>query len=439
MRAAFTKITTAYLSLMVTGYLLWTGTQGYQQITAAKYHAFLALSGGYVLIVAFFGVESLLVGAVKAPSPKALWQKSSWPQRMAILYLALTWLSAVLSPYFPETVWGGSRYENALTITLYGLCFLLVSIYGRPRKSLLTIAAAAISAFCVLCIAQLYGGNPLGLYPAGYNYFDAGTSYPGAYLGTIGNVDFVASFLCLVIPLFWISLLRLTGRRRMFLLVPLALSLFVLLKMNVLAGLVGVALGGMIALPVALPVSKKTRRRLAAGLLAALTLGMIFLYLFDFGTGLFHEAHQTLHGNLNEHFGSGRIHIWRETLREIPKHLWFGAGPDTMAHANLEAFTRYDEALGARLVSTIDTAHNEYLNILYHQGVFALLVYLVLLGTLCRGWVKASGKSPAAAALGGAALCYCVQAFFGISMCVTAPYFWIVLGLLHRACGETAA
>ena len=41
-----------------------------------------------------------------------------------------------------------------------------------------------------------------------------------------------------------------------------------------------------------------------------------------------------------------------------------------MLYGGLEAFTRYDEALGGTIIGRIDVAHNEYLNILYHQGNF---------------------------------------------------------------------
>jgi len=104
-----------------------------------------------------------------------------------------------------------------------------------------------------------------------------------------------------------------------------------------------------------------------------------------------------------------------------------------MSHAQLEAFTRYDPDKGVELVAEIDTAHNEYLNILFHQGIFALLAYLAALGIAAAKWIKHGNTAPAAAACGASVLCYCIQAFFGISMFLTAPFYWITLGLLDGA------
>jgi O-antigen ligase len=381
--------------------------------------------------MALAAVEGLLVGGVRLKPIRDAARGTSWAQRLIILYMLLTWLSALCSDYFPQTVIGVSRYEGALTITIYCLCFLLVSAFGVVTRRMLYCMAAAATAFGALCILQLAGLNPFTLYPEGYNYFGAYTDYSGAYLGTIGNVDLVAAFLCIVIPLLWIALLRLRGKARLLLIVPLGICLYVLVRMYVLAGLVGVAVGGVISLPVVLPISAKRRKILACGIAGAALLAVIVLFAADIGGGMLHEVHEILHGNIGEDFGSGRIHIWSQVLSQIPSHPLLGAGPDTMTNANLEAFSRYDKTYGFMIVSQIDVAHNEYLNILYHQGIFSLLVYLAFLVLLAKKWLSRSAENPAVAMLGGAAACYCIQAFFGFSMCITAPFFWTTAALLE--------
>lgn len=255
-------------------------------------------------------------------------------------------------------------------------------------------------------------------------------------MGTIGNVDLVAAYFCLVIPLLWVALLRQQGWRRWLLLIPLAAALTVLLCMSVLAGLVGVFGGGILALSVVLPAEARTRRHLALTLLAAAGLALILLWTWDVGDGLLHEMHQLLHGRADGSFGSGRLYIWKEVLKRVPGQLGFGTGPDTMLLAQIEPFTRYDENLGALIVGQIDVAHNEYLNLLYHQGIFALVAYLAALIWLAGQWIRRSRTDAAVAMLGAAALCYGVQAFFGFSMCMTAPFFWLTLALLTSRCRE---
>lgn len=77
-----------------------------------------------------------------------------------------------------------------------------------------------MSLCCLLSLWQLAGGNPLGLYPNGLSYSDAGTAYSGAYLGTIGNTDLLAAVMCVAVPAFFYGAWKL---RRHWLLVPLAL------------------------------------------------------------------------------------------------------------------------------------------------------------------------------------------------------------------------
>lgn len=424
------KITAVYIYLLLIFFLFYSGTGGYQTVQEAKYLMFCVICGGYLAVMVLLWLEGLLVGAQKFVSPLSVFRSASAVQKLAVGYAALTWLSAILSPYWPDTVLGASRYEGAVTITIYVGCFLLVSAFGRATPRMLAVFGAAAALFSILCIAQMAGWNPFGLYPAGYGYADAYTAYSGAYLGTIGNVDLVAAFLCLAIPLMAVGIFRLKNKARLLLFVPLALSLYVLFKMWVLAGLVGVLAGGVLAIPAVVPAEPKIRRGLAVGILLAGVLAVTAVYLVDPGGGLFHELHELLHGNLDAGFGSGRIHIWSSVLERVPSHLWLGTGPDTMIYAGIEPFTRYDETFGL-IVSRIDTAHSEYLNILFHQGIFALLAYLAMLILALKKWVLGDRRDAVTAMLGSAVFCYCIQAFFGFSVCITAPFFWLALALLE--------
>lgn len=427
----FDNITRIFLLLLTSIFVLYTGFGGYQGITTAKYEAFLLLCGGYVCVIAIVFVESsLLIG--KGFQIKNAVKNSTITQRFAVSYLLLTWVSAFLSAYCPETIIGASRYEGALTISVYVLCFLFVSAYGKIDRVLIAVVAVSVTFFDILSIAQLYGLNPFWMYPEGYNYFDAYVAYGGEFLGTIGNVDLVAAFLCLVIPLFLGAIILGTDKKRYLLLVPLMLSAVVLVKMNVMAGIVGVTAGLLLSFPIIFPMEANKKKALWIYVGVLVVLGFVALYLLDTGTGMLHEIHEILHGNADKSFGSGRLYIWQSVLERIPKNIFFGTGPDTMIHSGIEAFSRYDETLGATIVSQIDMVHNEYLNVLYHQGIFAFFAYIGLLGTLAVRWIKGGDSNARAAVLGSMVLCYSIQAFFGFSMCITSPLFWAALGLLDK-------
>lgn len=287
--------------------------------------------------------------------------------------------------------------------------------------------------FSFLCILQLHGWNPFYLYPEGYSYAGAYVDYAGAYLGTLGNVDIVAAFLAMEIPILVGAMVKMNGKNRMLVIVPLFLAMYVLLKMSVLAGIVGAVCGIVLSLPVLLPLSKQRRIVAWCALGVAAVIWVAFLYMMDCGTGMLHEAHELLHGNIDPNFGSGRLHIWTEVLRQVPGQLWFGSGPDTMLLTEITSFSRYDSLHDINIVSKIDVAHNEYLNVLFHQGVFALISYLALLGLTIRKWIADGPSNSALGILGAGAAGYCIQAFFGFSMCITAPLFWLLLGLINGA------
>ena len=423
-----------FLALLASVFLL--GIADFQIVMQTKAALFYSICGGYAGLTLLLLLEGLVVGSY---SPKVLWEKirpDSWVQIFLLLYLGFTFISAAVSEY-PAAAWlGGTRLESALTIAIYVLSAYWLSKFGKAEPWMMHLFGGASAAFGLLCILQLCGLNPLGLYPAGYNYYDGYKAYSGAYLGTIGNVDLVAAFLCIAIPILWVYLLRGKGKARLWLLLPLAMLLGVLMKMWVLAGLVGVVCGAALSVPVVCPFSKKIKILywclLGGGAIAAVAV----LWLVDFGGGMLHEMHQMLHGQVSETFGTGRLHIWQSVLELVPKNLWFGTGPDTMAFANIEPFRRFDETLEMQLVAHIDTAHNEYLNVLYHQGIFALGSYLALLGAAAWRWFKSARKKMGAALFGAAACCYLVQAFFGISQPIATPFFWACLGLLEYYCNQ---
>ena len=410
-------ITQAYIILLMSVFLFFTGTNGYMDITLSKFRAFYILSCTYAVSMAAAGFA--VAKTRQSFSPAALLKKLSWPQRTALLYLTITWISAAASPYWPETVLGASRYEGAFSISLYVLCFLLVAAYGE-----------AVTLESLLCIVQLTGYNPFGLYPAGYSYFDAGKSYSGEYLGTVGNTDLLAAFYCLAVPILTYSMAYINGAKRLMLLVPLALSAYVLIRMSVMAGLGGIGAGLLLALPMTF--KKKRARLIYAGVLTVLLLAaLLTIYAVDL-PGMLHEVHNILHGDLDSSFGSGRIHIWKETAAKAVTRPLLGFGPDTMINGGLAPFRRYNAELGITLVARIDTAHNEYLNIWYHQGILALGAYIWLLVLLARRWTASAPVDGTTLALGAGIIGYCAQAFFGLSMCITAPFFWTALGLLAR-------
>ncbi|MBU5625668.1 hypothetical protein KQI82_01800 [Oscillibacter sp. MSJ-2] len=111
------RLTALYLGLMALVYPLWV-TGDYQTISAQKFRCFLFLTGGYVLAMAVLGIEMSLLGQARCPKPRQVWKGASAPQRLIVLFWLLSALSTLLSPWRSEALWGMSRNEGFVTLSL---------------------------------------------------------------------------------------------------------------------------------------------------------------------------------------------------------------------------------------------------------------------------------------------------------------------------------
>lgn len=119
-----------------------------------------------------------------------------------------------------------------------------------------------------------------------------------------------------------------------------------------------------------------------------------------------------------ENYGSGRLTIWKNTMKIVPKYFWFGAGIDNFGYVypDHEAHVYYDKA------------HNEYLQILITQGIFTLITYLLLLLSMFIDGLKSKEKMAWVLLVGFVG--YAIQAFMNISVTTVAPFYFIICGML---------
>ena len=415
----------AFAALMAAVYFLYFGAGGYVNLSRAKRGMFYCLSGGYLLLTALLTGFALGIGTLKPADLRARLRPVRLPVLLLLGYLACTAISCVLSPYAPRTVLGCTRDEGLITIALYVLCAVTLAVFCRPRRWLIWVLATAALAQSVLVLLQLSGANPLTLYPEGEDFFTTGERFAG----TLGNIDLLGAWFCAAIPILAVGLLRGESRLRFLLAAPLAAAVYACLRVGVLASFVGIAGGLALAAPFILRLKRRGTilYYLCLGLLGLAALALCYA-LPQAG-----QVHRILHGELDPSFGSGRIYIWREVLSRCKSRWLFGWGPDTMALSDIPPFTRFDPEQGVTVTAAIDVAHSEYLNILYHQGIFALLFYLAALGLSLFRAARRAKASDGCAILGTAVLCYAIGALFGISHLISSPAMWLSLGLLLGA------
>ncbi len=450
------RIINTYMFLILSVYLLAVPFGGYEVISGFKFILFSALTLPFIILSA-------------ARSYKGL-KKITMMQAAAMLYFLFSIISALLSDFGALTVIGADRYEGLLSVFLYVFLFITLSVNLKAAKWQLYVFGASVTLMCIIILLQLAGLNPLGLYPSGISYMDSNVLYSGKYAGTIGNAGLTAAILSTAAVLFTLAVIRLGGWLWLMLL-PALLACLVLGRLDISSGNLALLAALVMALPAAVsdlnklirllivyplitavwfydrlslllfilivlfylaalllykfkPHIKRIRLYTWITLFLLLMLTLIYVCLYKGSQyGTIYEANRLMHGVWNDDFGNGRLFIWREVWSLVKQKPLFGGGPDTLGLRGLPYYLWYSGATPVH--SYITAAHNEYLNVLVNQGIFAALCYIALPVMALIKLYRSKKESVIIAS--GAALCYSVVALFGISMCASAAFYWILL------------
>ena len=408
MRCAW--LTDKYILCLLALFPLFTGFHGYANLTAAKFWLYTGATALWLLGV----LANLCTGArLFERKPGAFFY-------LTCAFLAWSAVSAAFSPWREKTLLGAGRYDGLFTQLLYALTALGAARWGRRRVLYVRVFGASLFLCCAAALWQLAGGNPLGLYPNGWRFADAGTLYSGMYLGTVGNTLLLGSVLSLGVPVLAYTALRNRGYD-LFLLVPAATALYILYRSDCSSA--WVALTGSCALLAPKLAHGARRRAVLAAEGVLLVFALLAVYFYPGEGGTLYEASRLLRGETDASFGSHRWEIWREVCALIRQRPVFGGGPGTAALRLHIEFTRYVPETGRTLGTYVTNAHNEYLGYAMNLGLPGLALYLGMMGvTFFR---RRDGN---AAWLWGAAA-YWIQAFFSLGLVVTAPLLWLAWGL----------
>ena len=401
--------------------LLQTGT--YSHITLDKWWFMISLT---VLTLIWFIIPLLFSEkADKNMSPvPVFWRTSAfW---LGLLLLLWILLSNLFSPLSLRVCFlgGTGRREGFLTqfcyLTIF-FCFLLSRVQRTP---LLLSAGIGLVVFTVVVLLQRAGGNPLYLYPDGYSY----ASTP-EFQGTIGNVDMVAGYLCLLSGLFLSSclsmkrtLVRFNFSLFFFSLTMLALCGFLLVSIHVQFGLL--TMGVLIVWAFLRLLPKRWR---VSALLLLLVIFLAVVWFWSDSSGGLWELHEILHGRLQLSFGSNRLAVWKYSLGLAGQNWILGSGSDSFVF-RFDDYCRQNSLVvpefqgDLQLPVNFDNPHNEYLAQWLNHGFPSMILFLLLILT---GMIRKKGGGTYSLAV----LSYAVQAFFSFSVCIVAPMFWVLLGL----------
>lgn len=350
------------------------------------------------------------------------------PVKLVLLYLLCVTITLPFSTDVMLSLKGRSfRLESYSAILFYGILMMLGAFFYTFKPWHVRLYAVGVSCVAVYGIFQKFGLDFQPQDPLMYGG-------PGASYATIGNPNFLGSFLTLALPILIYAFIR--GPKAY--LLPCGLVYFCLLCTNTRGAWIG-SLLGFVLLGVFLLGERENRRLFAvvSGVFALLTL--VFL-LVNSGFGarflsVFADLSKMLRGDDWEKGGSYRLFIWSKTLELIRMRPLTGFGIETLGQVMGQYFEKdIIRVTGRHLV--IDRAHNEYLHIAVSSGIPAALSYLAFEGTTLYRGLKNWRRSLMLVPLVCSIAAYMAAACFNISVVTVAPVFWIFCGIAVRLSGE---
>lgn len=354
--------------------------------------------------------------------------KGDITNKILLLYL----LSLIVSTFFAfnkaYAVFGSpGRYEGIITICLYMILFLISRLYINVDEKLfkiILISAAVVSGYGIL---QTFGIEPFPRDADRINWVNA--------FSTIGNPNFLGSYLVLMIP---ISVYLFIVDKSLLGMVGYIILFYCLLGTNTR----GAWLGYIVAIITFTVIhfiyfrySKAEFRRYVILFIATL----VILLLFNFKTGgallnrfltISLDAKELLtDGEKADLTGSHRGFIWKRVIELIKQRPITGYGLENLG----EMFVKYysqDMIEFWGKVRYPDKAHNEYLHIAVTSGIPSLMIYLSFLTIIITNGLKKLANNKLLLLLLSSVIGYMAAAFFNISIVSVAYIYWIFLGLI---------
>jgi len=319
-------------------------------------------------------------------------------------------------------LWGEFASLESLFLPLAGVGWLVLLMAIRPRPERLAgalvlsgvvVAAVAVAQFLRLDPFLLFGWLP-----------DITTGSRMRVFATLGNPNFVAAFLCGLLPLTFWCRSQVRGDRwlRTAFIALLILAILATGSRAPILGLVGASLW-MIAL---------RRKWWGALALIALSITVVAVPL---------SPARSLRTTLQ-----GRTYIGKVSAPHVAEHLLFGLGPGGFGAAfpawevrywNAPRDTREREFAGLE-----DHAHNDYLEVLADTGLVGLLAFaMVLIAFLRQAWFRArAGGNPVAAgaSTGVVALATVALVDFPLMRPAESFLFWSLVAISLVSRGRNA-
>ena len=401
----FEYIVVNLLFILTTCFLYFSKVNTYED-NSKLYIIFLALN-----------VIAILIHIIKTRIKKEKIRFTKFDLFLIIIF-GFSLLSSVLSIDTESAFFGFRyRYEGFLQIMYYFSLFLLASFLNKEEKKKMAYFIVGIGV-----VETLYAHfQKYDLFNAVAIYF-RGTKWIS---GLATNPNFFGSLVVLelsvAIGLFFDSK---NNKGKVIGLILVALFMSGLLLSNTLSAFVGLIVVLIYLLIYSIIKKEKLKLFIIVLILSIITVIHICLGSTTLIKDLVkttNESTNIIKGNIDDDYGTHRMYIWKESIKVVPKNLTYGVGIDNFYYAFGDEPLIYGR-------NTFDKAHNEYLQILVCEGIYALAAYLLFFGVIVLSGIKNSFKNKELYLI-IPVIAYLVQAFFNISVIEVAPFFYAYLGL----------
>ena len=406
-------VTDIYIFVMFLFFPLIIWFNGYSKISVIKLYFFLITTGIWLFLLFFL----FIIERIKK-------KKFNFNLHMsyifAFLFLIISFISTLCSSYKPDVFFKIGRYEGFITTLLYVAIFFGISLFSKPKRIFIWALGISLGLCSIVSFLQILDFNVLWLYPNDLSYY----TYSKSFLGTMGNIDFLSAYHCLVIPTLFIFSFKSSYKEDRLLIFPALLGLAISFVMNVTSGLL--ALFGCFIFTMPL-LFKNKRNVIKSGIaiFGLIIIAIIGIFFYRGNNDTIYEISQVLHGKMEDDFGTGRGLIWKQGIELFLEYPILGSGPGTTSKRFHVQWYRVNTGI----TTYVDNAHNTYLGYLINIGILGALSYVLFLLNSLITWIKKRNNSYYLA-IGSGILCYMMQDFFNLNIYFTAPLLFIMLGLL---------
>jgi O-antigen ligase len=362
-----------------------------------------------VLVAAGMGAMILQRRPLARSAPVAAWGA-----------LLLVILAASIFGVGGLTSWIGypGRYLGVIAwITFFG-AFALGASLRDPRDRARVVNAAAAGSILVSAYALLQA--------AGVDFIQWAQNVDVSRTrSTLGSATFLGAYLAMIVPI--------AGRLALSRSEPVriraihtgaaVLGSIALLTTQTRAAWLGAVAGILLVLVLELPRLRANPARSAA----VVGVGLVVVLLFATVSPAASRIRSIVDPSLGT--GRGRLLQWDRTLHLIAARPVLGWGPEAYAFV----FPRFIDPGFERIVGRDvipDRAHNVFLDLASNTGVLGVVAFLVILGLVARGVIRARERDAVTVALAGGCTAYLVQLQFSFPVADLDTVFWLFAGLM---------